>query len=195
MNSSPCQGHGRGKISIADCWIDYDSRESGKKNSYWFKNEPLPVSRTRKGKFQLLYCSDSSGSRKDLCYCRFRVLSSPDCSHRSWFCRILLSLGYWKTMKAAVFSRAFCLFYCQFRKIIFLNGSTESAFWFLYCHFLLSWQSKGQNARYRLSAKLTANSRKEKVHTYDCRPDRQFKRKNPAYTAAQSVWNAAPPVL
>jgi hypothetical protein len=47
----------------------------------------------------------------------------------------------WKWLKVAVFSKAFCSSYCQFRKISFLSDSTENNFWFLYCHFMMPWQS------------------------------------------------------
>ena len=52
-----------------------------------FLSEPLPVSRTRRGKFQLLYCFDSSGSRKDLFYCRLLDSDSSESKNDSYYCR------------------------------------------------------------------------------------------------------------
>ena len=143
---------------------------------------PLPVSRTQKGKFQLLRFNLAVAVGKQEWVISTAVIWLWQSRIQKWFLllpflsafqlnlqspELVLSdttvIKLWKTNRNCSSANAFSFCYCRFREIISLNGSMENTFWFLYGHFLLPWQSNCQNAGCELSTKIKAQQyRREK---------------------------------
>ena len=116
---------------------------------------------------KLTLCCDSSGSRKDLFYCRFRVLTSSNYSRRSWFCRIRLSSSHEKTTKTTVAQRIFPFATVSLEKSSFEMTVRETLFCFhtvILC-YLDSCKVKKQDKNCRSKSRPTVQKGQFKIST------------------------------
>ena len=139
------------------------------------------MSRTQKGKFQLLRFNLAVAVGKQEWVISTAVIWLWQSRIQKWFLllpflsafqlnlqspELVLSdttvIKLWKTNRNCSSTKAFSFCYCRFREIISLNGSMANTFWFLYGHFcyLGSRIVKKQDVNCRLKSSPTVKERK-----------------------------------